>query len=116
MHNLKLLLYFYFLYFYYYIFIIIFLLLYFIVFDQDKGKFEADSNRGVFLEFDFRTHCYIIMDYKNLKIYLVREAAFDEDQPTQLVLNNNKLTDNLYSLTIKLFSNDIDNTKKLNQT
>ena len=56
------------------------------------------------------------MDYKNLKIYLVREAAFDEDQSTQLVLNNNKLTDNLYSLTIKLFSNDIDNTKKLNQT
>lgn len=49
------------------------------------------------------------MDYKNLRIHLVREATFDEDQPAQLVLNNNKLTDNLYSPTNKLFSNDTDN-------
>jgi len=34
------------------------------------------------------------------------EATFNEDQPAQLVLYNNKFTDNLYSTTIKLFSND----------
>jgi len=44
---------------------------YYKVFDQDKGKFEADSNKGVFLGFNFRTHCYTIMDDKTLKIHPV---------------------------------------------
>ena len=76
---------------------------YYKVFDQDKGKFEANSKKGVFLGFNFRTHCYIIMDYKNLKIHLVREAIFDEDQPANLTLNVNEFTDNLNSFPIKLF-------------
>jgi len=48
------------------------------------------------------------MDYKNLKIHLVREATFDEDQPANLTLNVNEFTDNLNSFPIKLFSNDTD--------
>jgi len=43
-------------------------------------------------------------------IYIVREATFEEDQPANFILNNNKLIDNLYSLIIKLFSDDTDNT------
>jgi len=58
---------------------------YYKIFDQDKGKFESNSKKGVFLDLNFKTHCYIIMDYESLKIHLVREAIFDED----LILNNN---------------------------
>ncbi|KAG4108856.1 hypothetical protein H8356DRAFT_1365864 [Neocallimastix lanati (nom. inval.)] len=80
------------------------------VFDHDKGKFEAYSNKKVLLGFNFRAYNYIFMDYKNLMIHIVREATFEEDQPANFILNNNKITDNLYSSTIKLFSNDSDNT------
>jgi len=57
-------------------------------FSQNKRKFDPNGKKGVFLGFNFDTNCYMIMDYYDFKIHLVREAVFDEMKPAELKLPN----------------------------
>jgi len=43
---------------------------YYKVFDQDKGKFQTNSKKGVFLGFNFKTHCYKLRIMKVLRYIL----------------------------------------------
>jgi len=54
-------------------------------FSQNKKKFDGNGKKGVFLGFNFDTNCYIIMDYYNFKIHLVREVVFNEESPCKII-------------------------------
>jgi len=77
-------------------------------FSQNKGKFESNSKKGIFLGLNFRTHCYIVMDFKDLKLHLVREVVFDEDQPANFTLPDENYKEQKASQVIHYFSNDSD--------
>jgi len=77
-------------------------------FSQNKGKFESNSKKGIFLDLNFRTHCYIAMDYEDLKLHLVREVVFDEDQPANFTLPDENYKEQKASQAIHYFSNDTD--------
>ena len=46
------------------------------------SKFNINSNLGVFLGINFESNCYMVMDCKDQKVHLVREATFLEDTPS----------------------------------
>jgi len=78
---------------------------YFKDFSKDKMKFKNNAIKGVFLGFNTESYCYIVMDYKNLKIHYVREVVFDESTPGKLILNglnsninNNKVSSKYFNL------------------
>eukprot|EP00833_Pecoramyces_ruminatium_P004771 jgi/Orpsp1_1/1178803/evm.model.c7180000066800.1 len=76
-------------------------------FSQNKGKFDENGKKGIYLGFNFKNNCYIIMDYMDLKIHLVREAIFDEEQPSNFIISNSEQS--LKAPTNNLFYNDTDN-------
>jgi len=49
-------------------------------FSQNKPKFEINSRKGIYLGFNTKTHCHIIMDEEDKSIHLVREAIFLEEE------------------------------------
>jgi len=57
-------------------------------FEQHQRKFSPNSKKGIFLGFSEDTNCYLIMDYKNLKVYKVREIYSLEDTPADLKIAN----------------------------
>jgi len=42
-------------------------------YSQDKGKFDSNAIKGIFLGFNEQSYSYIIMNYENYKIHRVRE-------------------------------------------
>jgi len=69
---------------------------YYKIYDQNKGKFQSNSRRGIFLGFDEFSHSYLIMDYKNYKIYNSVEIICLEDVPADISLSNKASNNNEY--------------------
>ena len=57
-------------------------------FNQNKGKFEPNSNKGIFLGFDLKSYSNIVMDYNDHKIHRVREIECLENEPANISLSN----------------------------
>ena len=55
-------------------------------------KLKHHAIKGFFLSFSLELYCYIVIDYKNLSIHLVRKVVFYEFTPGKLTLtdSNNK--------------------------
>jgi len=69
-------------------------------------KFKNNAIKGVFLGFNRESYCYIVMDYKNLKIHYVREVVFDESTPGKLTLNGLNSNINNSKISSKYFNLD----------
>eukprot|EP00833_Pecoramyces_ruminatium_P000077 jgi/Orpsp1_1/1174109/evm.model.c7180000048956.1 len=65
-------------------------------FDQNKGKFQPNSNKGIFLGFSEETNSYLIMDYNDFKMHNVREIVCLEDEPVNISLSNSVVNNNEY--------------------
>eukprot|EP00833_Pecoramyces_ruminatium_P006451 jgi/Orpsp1_1/1180483/evm.model.c7180000073588.1 len=63
-------------------------------YNQNKTKLEPNPIKGIFLGFDERTYAYIIMDYQNYKLHRTVDIECVENEPANLSLSNNALTEN----------------------
>jgi len=50
-------------------------------FDQNKGKFQPNAIKGIFLGFNEQTNSNLVMDYNDYKLHYVREILALEDEP-----------------------------------
>jgi len=57
-------------------------------FDQNKGKFQPNASKGIFLGFNEETNSNLIMDYEDHKLHYVRKILAYEDEPTNISLSN----------------------------
>ena len=83
-------------------------------YSQDKGKFNSNANKGIFLGFDEQSYSYLIMDYENFKMHRVREIQCIEDEPTNISLSDN-VTNDLTNSNFLNF-NFINNTQLTNRS
>ncbi|OUM70682.1 hypothetical protein PIROE2DRAFT_1232, partial [Piromyces sp. E2] len=62
-------------------------------------KFKSNATKGVFVGFSIESNCYVIMDYTDHSIHLVREAVFDKHTPSAIFSNfeNNNLLTNIFN-------------------
>ena len=66
-------------------------------FDQNKGKFQPNASKGIFLGFNEETNSNLIMDYEDYKLHYVREILAFEDEPANISLSNSA-TDKEYNV------------------
>jgi len=65
-------------------------------FEQNKQKFQPNSNKGIFLGFSEKRNSYIIMDFEDFKIHHVREIYCEEDEPANISIANKGSNSDLY--------------------
>ncbi len=75
-------------------------------FSQNKGKFESNAKKGIFLGFNFDSHCYIVMDYHDFSLHFVREVVFDEDTPANIILPMDLINWRSDPTSTPIFTND----------
>ena len=76
-------------------------IVYYKIYDQNKSKFHSNSNKGIFLGFDEKTHSYLIMDFNNYNLRSVREIFCIEDEPANFSLSNSAADKNEYPTFLK---------------
>jgi len=54
-----------------------------------RKKFTPNTKKGIFLGYSEKFSCYIIMDYYNFIIHLVRDINCLENVPANLKIQNN---------------------------
>jgi len=74
---------------------------YYKIYDQNKGKFHSNSNKGIFPGFDEKTYSYLIMDFNNYNLHSVREIFCIEDEPANISLSNSAVDKNEYPTFLK---------------
>jgi len=57
-------------------------------FNQNKGKFQTNASKGIFLGFNEETNSNLIMNYEDYKLHYVREILAFEDEPANISLPN----------------------------
>jgi len=68
-----------------------------------------NGEKGIFLGFNFSSHCYIIKDYNDFSLHKVRETVFDEESHAYLTLPMETITWKSYTTDTLIFTNDSDN-------